>query len=160
MRIPANSTQQTWTQGTFRRDTLVHSLSRLAEGVLRAAFEDQRFREQYELWRLDCSEATTGGSQVSAPLLFTGMNQGELAILARNQEDEFFIKLNHPEFSALIAIAYERHAERSAATWISQFEGELLEGIHFATELTDQIHMRRQRNSGVPTPMAEACALN
>ncbi len=154
------SSSQQWTQGSFRRDTLVHALARLAESALRAAFEDKNFCEQYSMWRLNCHSSNSRGSHVSSPLLFTGMKEGELAILARNQADEFFIKLEHPGFSALVAIAYERQAERSSATWVSQFEGELLDGIHFATELNDQICLRRCRNSGGYEMMQRCHKLN
>jgi hypothetical protein len=149
-----------WTQGTFRRDTLVHSLGRLAEVVLQAAFHDDSFCERYCTWQIECDESEKKSSQVSLPLLFTGLKKGELAVLARDRDDEFFVKLTHPNFSALIAIAFERNAERSSATWVAQFDGTMLEAIHFANDLADQVRLRRSQGAGLQSPQMHSSVLN
>ncbi len=155
-----NVENREWTQGTFRRDTLVHSLGRLAEVVLQAAFNDDSFCDRYCNWQIECDQSPEKSSQVSTPLLFTGLKQGELAVLARDRDDEFFVKLTHPNFSVLIAIAFERHAERSSATWVAQFDGAMLEAIHFSNALADQIRQHRLPKPSVQSQPLQSSVLN
>lgn len=138
---PTNS----WSAGTFQRDTLTYTLGALAVSILKRATKDIGFTARYRSWLaiVANNQPLNDGTE---RLLTTGMDEGAVTLFARSQEGEFAIECKHAKFDALIAVGFDLVKLNLEGILIAQFQGDPLTAIVFSRTLMHKINNRLQRS--------------
>lgn len=150
-----NTSENQWGSDHFHRDTLIYSLSRMAEVVLEAAFSDEHFCHHLAEWKARWHEddgprkdsARQPEQRTSTPLLCMGIDGARVTIVARDTDNEFLVLCTHDAFSTLLAVAYFPHPGRLVASCVVRFDGECSKAVVCAHSLVDQLRLRTQRST-------------
>lgn len=132
---------QDWTEGTFPRDTLIHSLGSLSVVVLQGAFGDLEVAAAYRTWmgRMKREPALKDSGE---HLLTTGTGEGRLTLVARGKLNEFCLLFEHSAFHALVAIGFDVRSQRLSGMCVAKFKGDIGAAIQFARTLEARIQAR------------------
>lgn len=140
-----------WEDGSFARDTLIHSFACLSSTVLAAAFRDPGVVDAYRNWtrRIASDDSLANcGEQ----LLAAGIHGATAVLIARGVRDEFCLRCEHPRFGALVALGYEVKDRRLAGVCVAKFDGYMSAAMRFCSDLGAHIeHRTPHRSSRVRT---------
>jgi hypothetical protein len=132
------------------RDTLVLELGKTAEAILRRAFSEAEVRERYAEWlELGRTERDRGRQ-----LIVAGIERAEVRLFARSEKDEFLLRVQHPNFRALVPMGYDADTEEFVGLVLAEFQGSMPLAIHFARSLTKSIEQ------GLEAPPQGSGAIN
>ena len=110
----------------FKRDTLVYSLGILTESVIQAALADQELRVHYDCWLLQERRSPSENEEVQKPLIRAGLGCGEVVLLARPQNGQFCIALEHAHFKAVVAATFNVEAGHLCGLSVMRFDGDMV----------------------------------
>src|SRR5262245_12723470 len=95
--------------GTFERDSLVWSLGRLAERMIRSFLRQPGACARYARWLAEDAPRLTDASGLENGLLATAVSLGEdgtLKLIARPNRGQFLLVIEHGRFESVVAIAH------------------------------------------------------
>src|SRR5262245_27473691 len=95
--------------GTFERDSLVWSLGRLAERMIRAFLRQPGACARYARWLAEDAPRLTDASGLENGLLATAVSLGDdgmLKLIARPSRGQFLLVVEHDRFESVVAIAH------------------------------------------------------
>jgi len=95
--------------GTFERDSLVWSLGRLAERMIRSFLRQPGACARYARWLAEDAPWLTDTSALENGLLAAAVSLGEggtVKLIARPSRGQFLLVIEHPRFESVVAIAH------------------------------------------------------
>lgn len=140
---------QDWTEGSFPRDTLIHSLGSLSVVVLQGAFCDLEVAAAYRAW-IGRTKREPALEDSGEHLLTTGTGDGRLTLVARGRPNEFCLLCEHSAFNALVAIGFDVLSQRLSGMCVAKFKGDIGAAIQFARTLEAKIEARTHVGRATP----------
>ncbi len=156
MSISKKSTPQTcdcdWEAGSFARDSLVYAFGSLAASLLTAAFSDSAIGATYRKWL--AKAADTPKLQNTGEILVTaGVDHGLATLIARSLPEEFCVRCEHSDFSALIAAGFQIERRQVSGIFVAEFNGSVTVATRFVPHLTHEITTRVINGSETIQPL-------
>lgn len=115
--------------GTFERDSLVWSLGRLAERVIRFFLRQPGASARYARWLEQDAPRAADASGLEDGMLATSLELGDdglLKLLARPTKGQFLLVIEHARFETVVAIAHGslRSDRQPDGVCLAHFEGD------------------------------------
>ncbi|MEM8608775.1 MAG: hypothetical protein AAGF92_16845 [Myxococcota bacterium] len=128
-------------EGSFTRDTLIHSLGTLTVSLLEGAFMDDDIGTAYRSWMDRCQEDPSQADSGEC-LVTTGTREGQCMLVARGRADEFCVVLEHAAFRTFVAAGFDVKTQTLSGVCVAKFDGNVKEAIRFSRTLTREIVAR------------------